>query len=94
MDGTVSLAASTFSSTGKAGFLLVPSWRRQFCDEVDGMTGAVELWMLVMSPGRVVWDNILDGTQAMVSSGSRTGHFRLSYVLSSEYCVLFFSQKE
>lgn len=61
--------------------------------ETGGMTGAIELGVLAMSSGRVVWEDVLYSILAMVPDGDKTGVFRLKPLLTSEYRVPLFSQE-
>lgn len=85
----VLLVAGTICSGEMIGWSPVPSWRRRSSVETGGILGALELRVLVISPGRVVWDDVLHGTREMVPDGGRTDDSRLSPLLISEHWVLF-----
>lgn len=45
-----------------------------------------------MSPGCVVWEDMLESTLRTVLDGGRRDEFPLSFLLNSEHRVLFFNQ--
>lgn len=69
-------------------FSFAQSRRRRFSVKTRITTGALELWISVMSSGRVVLDEILHGTLSMVLHGSRPVYFQLSALFNYEYLVL------
>lgn len=89
----VPFAAGRFTSGQMTGLPSVRSRRTRSGVETEDTAGAVELLVLVISIGRVVCEEISQVTHAKVPDGGRTGDFRLSTVLNSEYRLLFRSQK-
>lgn len=57
------------------------------------MAEAQELRVLVMSGGRVLFEEPWHSILAVILDGTRTDYFRVSLISRSEYRVIFFNQK-
>lgn len=80
---TQSLAAGMFRSGGTVVLSLVQSRKTHSVAEAGGMTGALQLQVLVRSFDRAVWEKMLSGTSGTVPEGGRAGDF--STQLSVEF---------
>lgn len=91
-DCTVSFAVSRLRSGEIIELSLVLPRRARFELETGGMTDAVELRVVGVSPVWVVWVGVLYGAIAVVLDGGSTGDFRLRSLLNSEYPVPYCKQ--
>lgn len=75
----VSFAAGRFCSAEMIWLSFVRFWGRRSGVETESITGALELGVLIMSLGRVLRENSLQSTLAMVLDGNKTADFSLSF---------------